>query len=345
MDRILAFESSGGWRAPNRFEAEGFSALGSQPMIELDLAMPDAPYRLTSLGFTQAIIVGFDESGALPTGPFQRCDILLTTRKEPPRPWTSIANVRTTLDELRSCISLNPIAASICARILRIGETLSFEDSLTVESLAFSALLGGEEFRRWRENNPSRDRRRDEGPYVRITRDDEYVRVRLDRPKGRNAVCAAMRDELVEILINVLEDPSEPELLLHSNGPCFSAGGDLDEFGTARDLAAAHVIRTLRSPSMLLHALGARATVFIHGACIGAGIEMGAAAGVRVASMDASFRLPEVAMGLIPGAGGTASIPRVVGRQRASFMALTGNTIEAPLALAWGLIDRIGSCP
>ena len=83
----------------------------------------------------------------------------------------------------------------------------------------------------------------------------------------------------------------------------------------------------------------ARLTVRLHGACVGAGIEVPAAAAHVRAREGAFFRLPEVSMGLIPGAGGTASIPRRVGRHRAAWMAIAGIDIDLPTALAWGLID------
>jgi enoyl-CoA hydratase/carnithine racemase len=77
----------------------------------------------------------------------------------------------------------------------------------------------------------------------------------------------------------------------------------------------------------------------VHGACVGAGIEVPAAAGWVVAAPGAYFRLPEVSMGLIPGAGGTASIPRRIGRQRACYMAISGADIDLATALDWGLVD------
>ena len=79
----------------------------------------------------------------------------------------------------------------------------------------------------------------------------------------------------------------------------------------------------------------------LHGACIGAGIELPAFAGRVVAAPDSSFRLPEVGMGLIPGAGGCVSLPRRVGRQRFNRMAMTGEALSAGEALRMGLIDAI----
>ncbi|MCC6764071.1 MAG: enoyl-CoA hydratase/isomerase family protein, partial [Deltaproteobacteria bacterium] len=112
-------------------------------------------------------------------------------------------------------------------------------------------------------------------------------------------------------------------------------------FGTRPDPATAHVVRTTRSPAAALAALGARLRVEVHGACIGAGVELAAWGREVIATPDAFFALPEVAMGLIPGAGGTASLPRRIGRQRTALLALTGRRIDAAAARAWGLVDAI----
>ena len=79
----------------------------------------------------------------------------------------------------------------------------------------------------------------------------------------------------------------------------------------------------------------------LHGACIGAGIELPAFVSHVVAREDAFFQLPEVSMGLVPGAGGTASILPRIGRRRLAYMALTGARVDAETALAWGLVDEI----
>jgi enoyl-CoA hydratase/carnithine racemase len=84
-----------------------------------------------------------------------------------------------------------------------------------------------------------------------------------------------------------------------------------------------------------------RVTSRIQGACIGAGIEIAAAAGRLVADRDAWFHLPEVGMGLIPGAGGTVTVPRRIGRRRTAWMALLGEPLDARTALDWGLVDAL----
>ena len=79
----------------------------------------------------------------------------------------------------------------------------------------------------------------------------------------------------------------------------------------------------------------------VHGTCIGAGVELPTFAAQVVATEDAVFQLPEVSMGLVPGSGGTVSLPRRIGRQRTAYMALSGTAIDARTALAWGLVDEL----
>ena len=159
------------------------------------------------------------------------------------------------------------------------------------------------------------------------------------------AMSAPMRDALYEALANALDDPSRPEVVLKGAGKCFSTGGALAEFGMARDLAEAHSVRTLHNCARALDALAERATVRLHGACVGSGIEVAAAAHRRVAAPDAWFQLPELTMGLIPGAGGTATVARAIGRHRTLWMLLSAKRVRAALALEWGLIDAIEDGP
>lgn len=91
-----------------------------------------------------------------------------------------------------------------------------------------------------------------------------------------------------------------------------------------------------------LHRLADRTTVRLHGACIGSGIELAAFAGTVDAAPDVMIGLPEVSMGLIPGAGGTVSVTRRIGRHRTCWLALTGRRVDAMTALEWGLVDTVG---
>jgi enoyl-CoA hydratase/carnithine racemase len=150
-----------------------------------------------------------------------------------------------------------------------------------------------------------------------------------------------MRDALVSALLLAEADPTLTRVVLRGAGPAFCAGGDLTEFGSNPDGGQTHLLRTRGGAAAPLHRLSARVEAVVHGACIGAGIELPAfAATVRVRG-EATFRLPEVQMGLIPGAGGTVSIPRRIGRHRTCWLALTGTAIDAATALRWELVDAV----
>jgi hypothetical protein len=319
--------------------ADRFSALGDAPVLLVPAAggAPVLP--------VQAVVIGLDEAGILPPVDPERFDLLLTSATVAPAPWVRVPPDRFASHTamLADRVRRWPRAATMLAQVLRIGEKLTFAHAVQVESLAYSALLGGEEFRRWLAARASALPAHEKGFPVHVDRHGDAVTVTLASPATRNAMTAAMRDALHEALCNGLDDPSNPSLLLHADGPCFSTGGDLSEFGSAADLAQAHIVRTLRSCAVALHDLGTRAAVEMHGACIGSGLEVPAAAAHRRARADAWFQLPELAMGLIPGAGGTASVGRAIGRHRTCWMVLSGRRIGAEQALDWGLIHGISA--
>ena len=128
---------------------------------------------------------------------------------------------------------------------------------------------------------------------------------------------------------------------MRGNGPSFCSCGDLDVLGTAPAPVDAHSIRTRRNAGVALSAIADRVEVHVHGTCVGAGVELPAFAGRVIAHPDTTFLLPEVSMGLVPGAGGTSSIPRRIGRHRAAYIGLIGRPFDANTALRWGLIDAI----
>ncbi len=236
-----------------------------------------------------------------------------------------------------------PLAAMTLVQVLRVTEHLAIEQALVVESLAYATLQGGPEFRRWLERRgpPRTPRRSDPGPAVVVERNGAQVEIRLNRPSRRNSMSVEMRDGLCEALELVVADPSIAGARLSGNGPCFSSGGDLDEFGTAPDPATAHAVRSLRLPATLLLQCLERVEFRLQGACVGAGAELPAFGRSVSASRDTFFELPEIRLGLIPGAGGCVSIPRRIGRQRTAYMALSGARIDVQQALAWGLVDAV----
>lgn len=322
------------------------SALESLPaltVVGVDGASASELASLAARPPTPLVVVGVASEPETLAGPAHGCDVLLTEADAGPSGWVRPGEgVDGALANLAAIVAACPQAATTMAQVLRIGEALDVAGGLVLESLAYSTLQAGPEHGRWLATRPpTRPRRLAPGPPIALERLADRLLVRFERPAVRNAYDAATRDALAEALTLALLDDAVADVELSGAGPAFCAGGDLDEFGTTPDPATAHVTRTARSPGRLLAALGARTTARVHGACVGAGTELAAFCGRVIARPGTWFALPEVAMGLVPGAGGTVSVARRIGRQRTAWMALTGVRLPVDQALAWGLVDEI----
>ena len=244
------------------------------------------------------------------------------------------------VDDIVAVVERNPIAAITLVLCLREGSP-SLGRALVAESAAYSVLQAGAEFEEWRANRPKRENRPEPGPAVKVVRQGHRLELVLNRPHVRNALNRALRDGLLEGLALAAADPSLTEVVLRGEGPSFCSGGDLDEFGTFTDPAGAHVVRLATSIGRSIAALGPRIEARVHGTCAGSGVELPAFAARVVAHPDFTASLPEIGLGLIPGAGGTASITRRVGRHRMALLALSGRPVDAATALRWGLVDEV----
>lgn len=259
-------------------------------------------------------------------------------------PWVSCAgSAGEGLDRLARAVSAHPIAALVLVQLLRAGARAADDvvTGLVAESLAYATLQSGADHRSWlQDRGPGMARPQIADPVV-ATRQGARIDLVLNRPQVRNAYSAAMRDALVRYLEVVVADPTVIEVTIAGAGPDFCSGGDLDEFGTAEDPSVAHAVRSTCHAGYWVDRCAERCTARVHGACVGAGTELAAFAGHVVAAPGTTFVLPELSMGLVPGAGGTVSVPRRIGRGRAAWLALTGATLDADTALAWGLVDEI----
>ncbi|PHQ63801.1 MAG: enoyl-CoA hydratase [Sphingobium sp.] len=236
--------------------------------------------------------------------------------------------------------SRHPQAAAVLVQLLRAIEPLPTALALPIESMAYGLLLGGGECARWLADRIPASMPAAPGS-VHVQREDACLILTLDRPLAQNAIDVGMRDRLYEALMVALLDPSITRVALRGKGRAFSVGADLDEFGTTRDPALGHWIRSRTLPALLLAQCSDRLDVHIQGACVGSGLEMAAFARIVTAGPQAWFQLPEVGMGLLPGAGGCVSVSRRIGRGRALLLMLSGRRINAQTALRWGLVDRI----
>lgn len=236
-------------------------------------------------------------------------------------------------------VQANPQAAAIVVQLLRLLPSLSVEDGLTAESLAYAVLQGSAEHARWRaaavagaSGAPGRLAARRDGARLMLT---------LDRPESGNAIDRALRDGLHEAFSLAALDPEITAISLRAKGKAFSLGAELGEFGTTTDPAGAHAIRARTLPARPVVRCAERLEVHVQGACVGSGLELAAWARRLTASPAAWFQLPELAMGILPGAGGCVSLSRRIGRQRAALMILSGKRLSARQALGWGLVDAL----
>ncbi len=256
----------------------------------------------------------------------------------------TVVDVGADLERIAATARRMPIASTALVQLLRHGRTLDLHEALIAESLVYSTLQAGPEFRRWLEEEApaGAELPEDRASPVLVERCGERLDIRFNRPDRHNAFNAAARDALCEALTLALGDDSIEEVVLSGQGDSFCSGGDLQEFGTLPDPATAHLVRSTRHAGRMIAALGKRIRVEVHGASVGAGIELPAFASHVSADSNAFFCLPELSLGLVPGAGGTASIPRRIGHRRTAWMALTGRRVDPTTALAWGLIDEKG---
>jgi hypothetical protein len=305
-------------------------------VVELDDVDAADPKVLDALDRYPGVVVGHATRPVLP-GATQLLESLTcsTAPSASGRCW-----VDGPLEPLIDTVARSPRAAAALVGLLRVTTDAPVLPGLAAESACYSMLLAGPEFARWRASRVVRPVPEVDEPVL-VERDGSHLLVTLNRPERRNAFGRAVRDGLLAALEVARLDDSITEVELRGRGAAFCSGGDLDEFGTATDVTEAHVVRLLASAGAAVHRLRDRVVPRLQGACIGAGIEVPAFADRVVASRDAWFQLPELSLGLVPGAGGTVSITRRIGRWRTAYLALSGRRIGVATALEWGLVDEL----
>jgi enoyl-CoA hydratase len=166
--------------------------------------------------------------------------------------------------------------------------------------------------------------------------------VTLNRPEALNAYSVSMRDDLYEVLSAVTWDDDIRVVILKGSGDrAFCAGADLREFMTAPSAVKARQVRAARDLWRLFLAVRQPLIAALHGFVLGSGMEMALLSDLRIASTDAVFGLPEVGLGIIPAAGGTQTLPRIMGLARALDMLLTNRRVDASEAYSSGLVNRV----
>lgn len=170
---------------------------------------------------------------------------------------------------------------------------------------------------------------------------DHIAVVTLNRPSALNAINVQVRDDLFQILPAIEADEDVRVAIIRGAGRAFSAGADVSEFGTAPSPVEARRIRHLRPVWQMAAAMKKPVIASIHGYAIGAGVELAMLCDIRLAAEGTLFSVPEVTLGLIPGAGGSQTLPRAIRISRALELILTGRRIDTREALRIGLVNRV----
>lgn len=182
-------------------------------------------------------------------------------------------------------------------------------------------------------------------PAITTRTDGPILVVALSRPEKRNALHRAMLEQLADVVTATEREPTVRAIVLHGEGPVFSAGVDFgalshDVGGEAAEPFRAHV-GAMQAALSRVAAVEKPVICALHRFAAGLALELALACDVRIASADCELGLPEVRLGLVPDVGGTTRLVRTVGHARAKELILTGRMVPAATAHAIGLVNAV----
>jgi enoyl-CoA hydratase/carnithine racemase len=176
--------------------------------------------------------------------------------------------------------------------------------------------------------------------FVRVERDQGIATIRLDRPK-MNALNAQVQGEIAAAAVEVDADPEVRAVVLYGGEKVFAAGADIKEMAAASFAQMAADSRRLQDSFTEVARIGKPVVAAVTGYALGGGLELALCADFRVAGEGARLGQPEILLGIIPGAGGTQRLPRLIGPARAKDIVFTGRFVGAAEALQIGLVDKV----
>jgi enoyl-CoA hydratase/carnithine racemase len=178
------------------------------------------------------------------------------------------------------------------------------------------------------------------GELVRVETDQAIATIRLDRPP-MNALNAQVQAEIAAAAAQVSDDPSIRAVVIYGGPKVFAAGADIKEMADASYGEMAASTRRLQDSFTAVAKIPKPVVAAITGYALGGGLELALCADFRVAGESARVGQPEILLGVIPGAGGTQRLPRLVGPSRAKDIVYTGRFVGAAEALGLGLLDQV----
>ena len=168
------------------------------------------------------------------------------------------------------------------------------------------------------------------------------TRIFLNRPEKVNALHSALLDSLLQIVMRLQADPNLRVVVLGGRGKAFCGGADVQELCALNATNAGGFVQKIHAVCEAIRRLPVPVVARLHGAVIGAGLEIAAACDLRIAAEGTRFSMPEVRLG-IPSVVEAALLPRLMGAGRAAWLVLTGEPIDARRAHEWGLIEQVGA--
>ncbi len=174
-----------------------------------------------------------------------------------------------------------------------------------------------------------------------VEREGPVARIFLNRPEKANALNSAALEELRAAVAALEPDEALRVVVLGGRGKTFCGGADVAELKSLNAATAGPFVEKIHNVCKAIRELPVPVVAAVHGAVIGAGLEIAAACDLRIAAEGTKFAMPEVRLG-IPSVVEAALLPRLVGSGRAAWLMLTGEAIDARRALEWGLIEEIG---
>jgi len=176
---------------------------------------------------------------------------------------------------------------------------------------------------------------------VSVEREGAIAVVRLARPEQLNAFTTELTRGLAAAVTDLHADHSVLSVVITGEGRAFAAGAQLRDV-IDRDLVGNLAYnREVIDAFQLVADLPVPTIAAINGFALGGGLELALACTIRIASVEAQLGLPEVKLGILPGAGGTQRLPRLIGRSRALLLLLSGRTISAQMAYDLGVVDQV----
>jgi enoyl-CoA hydratase/carnithine racemase len=178
------------------------------------------------------------------------------------------------------------------------------------------------------------------GEFVRVEVADQIATIRLDRPK-MNALSARVQDEIAEAAAAVTSDAGVAAVVLYGGERVFAAGADIKEMADMSYAQMAERSAVLQASFTAVARIPKPVVAAVTGYALGGGLELALCADFRVLGESAKVGQPEILLGIIPGAGGTQRLPRLIGPSKAKDLIFSGRHVAASEALAIGLADKV----